>query len=243
MKSGEGTMICVLATALCGTAASAGERCDALMNIGGVQIWRTSEGALVFETALRIDADGAPSAYHPEDTGIDRLANAGKPGNWYGIVTDDGTPRGKPIVQGPTDPAPGYYVSATALEDPTRLRTDPRRYVDSTAVPYIVLPPSAMAPLLEKGPRLGDYVRVTNTANNHTVWAIVADIGPGSQVGEGSIALAEALGLRGNPKSGGAARGIRYVVYPSSGNKRPRTADELVMIGEKLAYTPAPTCR
>jgi hypothetical protein len=43
---------------------------------------------------------GAPNAYHPEDKGLDFLANAGKTGNWWGIVTEDGTPSGKPVVQG-----------------------------------------------------------------------------------------------------------------------------------------------
>ena len=38
---------------------------------------------------MMIDADGALRAYHPDDVpGLDRLAHAGAPGNWWGIVTE-----------------------------------------------------------------------------------------------------------------------------------------------------------
>src|SRR4051794_11780091 len=58
-----------------------------------------------------IDADGAYRAYHRESgRGLDLLAYAGHPGNWWGIVTHNLRPDGQPIVQGPTDPAPGYYI-------------------------------------------------------------------------------------------------------------------------------------
>jgi len=38
-----------------------------------------------------VDADGAYHAFHPDDkSGLDFLANAGHPGNWMGLVTDNG---------------------------------------------------------------------------------------------------------------------------------------------------------
>jgi hypothetical protein len=89
---------------------------------------------------MMIDADGAYRAYHPANKGLDFLANGGKPGNWWALVTENGKPSGTPVVQGPADPAPGFYISTTSLEDPAFGRKDPRRYVDSESIPYIVLP-------------------------------------------------------------------------------------------------------
>ena len=50
-------------------------------------------------------------------------------------------------MQGPGDPAPGYYVSTTSLHDANLPVTDPRRYVDSEQVPYLALPEPFVAAL------------------------------------------------------------------------------------------------
>ena len=85
---------------------------------------------------MMIDADGALRAYHPDDaSGLDRLDHAGAPGNWWGIVTDDGTPGGEPVVQGDGDPAPGFYVSQTSLVDPDE-GARPIRGATSTRSPF-----------------------------------------------------------------------------------------------------------
>src|SRR6185436_16558384 len=93
-----------------------------------------SNDAIWWISGMNIDGDGAPNCYSPDNKGLDYLANAGKPGNWYGIVTDS---NGNPIIQGPNDPYPGFYVSPTALQDKSKNRTDPNRYVDSTKIRYI----------------------------------------------------------------------------------------------------------
>ena len=88
---------------------------------------------------MTICADGAPKAYHADNSkALDFLGNAGHPGNWWAIVTDNGRPDGKPVVQGAGDPAPGYYVSMTAMPNPQFPLRDPRRYVDATTIPYVV---------------------------------------------------------------------------------------------------------
>jgi hypothetical protein len=49
--------------------------------------------ALVYEAGLAVDADGAFRAYHPDDRrGLDTIAHAGHPGNWWALATDTGTP-------------------------------------------------------------------------------------------------------------------------------------------------------
>lgn len=183
-------------------------------------------GALTYRSGLSIDADGAPNAYHPEDKGLDHLANAGKPGKWWGIVTKDGAP----VIQRPGDPFPGYYVSTTSLMDKTKPETSPARYVDSTKIPYLAIPPS----LIKQGAKLGDFAAVVNTANGKIAYAIVADVGPKDHLGEGSIALADALGIASNPKKGGAKEGIAYAIFPSSGTGKPRTLEELNAEGARL---------
>jgi hypothetical protein len=96
--------------------------------------------AYFYEAGMMIDADGAYRAYHPDPgKGLDYLGNAGRPGNWWALVTDNGKKTGTPIVQGPDDPAPGYYISTTSLQDSSKKRTDPTQYVDAENVPEFTL--------------------------------------------------------------------------------------------------------
>jgi hypothetical protein len=199
-----------------------------LFKIRDIVGWSTLSDSRVFfyNSGLAIDADGAYKAYHPRNRGLDRLSNAGEPGNWWALQTDNDRRDGNPVVQGPSDPAPGYYVSTTALYDQKNPNPrDPRRYVDSVSIPYIVLPPRGL-----KFAHLGDFATVINLGNGKVSGAIIADESyelP-DQIGEGSIALAEALGIDSNPRRGGQeSGGIIYVVYPDSGNGNPRPADEI----------------
>lgn len=186
-------------------------------SVAGVRVERVAgdPATIEFDAGMAIDADGALRAYHPDDTGLDRLAHAGAPGNWWALATDDATPAGTPLVQGPGDPAPGYYVSTTSLYDASRAHGDPRRYVDSEAVPYVALP----APFTESlGCRLGDLAWVERTSLDgavHRSAAIFADVAPPSApLGEGSIALADRLGVPSDPRAGGTFRvSVRYVVF------------------------------
>jgi hypothetical protein len=184
--------------------------------------------AFFFEAGMTIDADGAPNAYHPDNTGLDDLANAGAPGSWEGLAKG---PDGEPILQGPDDPFPGYYISATALSDRSKPWNDPTRYVDASKIPYIVLPGSFARQI---GARPGDFSVVLNQRNGKSSYAIFGDVGPSDRIGEGSVALAENLGIRSDARNGGTRRGILYLVFPGSGNGRPRTIDEINGESEKL---------
>jgi hypothetical protein len=184
--------------------------------------------AFFYESGMTIDADGAPNAYHPDNTGLDDLANAGTPGRWEGLAKDAD---GEPIIQGPDDPFPGYYISATALADRSKAYNDPTRYVDASKIPFVVLP-GGMARQL--GARPGDFAAVFNQRNGKSSYAIFGDVGPYDRIGEGSVALAENLGIRSDARNGGARGGILYLVFPGSGNGRPRTIEEIVEEGQKL---------
>jgi len=193
-----------------------------------VAIWQLMDTrAFFFVSGMTIDADGAPNAYNPDDTGLDALANAGSPSHWDGIVSDR---EGNPFIQQETDPFPGYYVSCTSLADKTKRPADPSRYVDASSIPYVVLPKEVAD---RGGARLGDFAAVMNLRNGKSSFAIYADIGT---LGEGSVALANVLGIRSDARQGGTSGRILYVLFPGSGNLRPRTMEEIQSEGEKLLY-------
>ena len=180
------------------------------MRGGPVSITSIS-GAVIFSAGMAIDADGAPNAYAPHDRGLDRLANARRQNRWVGIATDK---RGRPFMQ-KKGRYRGYYVSTTSLQDSTvRNPADPAKYVDATKIPYLVLPPE-VAERFQIG--LGDMAVVINRQTGVTAFAIFADVGPRRKIGEGSIALAEALGLPSDPRHDKTEDGLLYVVFPGSG--------------------------
>lgn len=175
------------------------------------------------KAGMAIDADGAngqssapvyaPAGYQPDP--LDYLANAGSPGNWYGIVTDS---KGRPVVQGGKDPAPGAYVSATSYMHKGFARTDPRAYVDANAVIYIVLPSHWRAQA--KGVVLGCRAVVTDTKTGKTVEAAVLDFGPKKSLGEASIACARFFGIPSSPKNGGTeVKRFIYQFFPGQAAK------------------------
>lgn len=195
-------------------------------HVGEVPIWQLPETDVFFFTSgMMIDADGAPNAYHLDDSGLDELANAGSPTHWDGIVTDQ---RGNPLIQQEGDPFPGFYISCTSLVDKNKEISDTGRYVDATNIPYVALPED----IAERGgAHLGDFAFVVNLHNGKSSFAIYADIG---SVGEGSVALAAALGISSNARHGGESDGVLYVFFPGSGNMKPRSIGEIQSEGERL---------
>jgi Fungal chitosanase of glycosyl hydrolase group 75 len=173
-----------------------------------------------FLAPAAINCDGDPMAYHPLNIGKDYLANAGEPGNWYGIACDKD---GKPYVQQTNDPAPGYYVSTTALVIPKFPESSPSRYIDSSKIPFIVLP-------MEQnffGAKLGDLAVVIDPRSGKHCGAIFADVGTVGEIGEISIFLADQLGINSDPKNGGSDQDFIYVVFPETS---PHTLQDAVQI-------------
>jgi len=162
---------------------------------------------------MTIDADGsngqssapvyAPIGYQPAP--LDYLANAGGPGNWYGILTDS---QGQPLKQGPHDPMPGAYISSTSYRYKGKPRFDPTAYVDAHAIIFIVLPAhwrTAVKPVV-----LGCKAQVHDLETGRTVDAVVADFGPKTHIGEASMACAHEFGVPESPKNGGTAK-LRFL--------------------------------
>ncbi|TCD48936.1 hypothetical protein E0L29_00175 [Chlorobium sp. N1] len=173
---------------------------------------------------MTIDADGAPEAYHPKNTGLDDLSNAGYPRTswWDTVLVPDPADNSRPYIL-KSGPHAGYYVSMTALKDLRWADTDSRRYVDASRVPYIVFPETFAA--LEGVGQIGDYGVAVNLASGCSSGFVVADIGPRRHpLGEISIALACRLGGKDVSARTGPSRPmgrILYIVFPGSAGRYP----------------------
>jgi hypothetical protein len=199
--------------------------------ISGKDIVEEDDGSVTFSSGATLDGDGAngqfggdpcyaPATYNGRT--LDDLRNAGGPGNWFGVVTDNGQPNGRPVVQGNADPKPGAFVSATSLHlrdasgNPLPA-SSPFKYVDSATVPFIVVPPLIGHGV--EGIVMGCRAVVTNTRNGRSIEAVVADGGPKNHLGEISLACAQAIGVPigggAHPANGGGAEsGIDYELFP-----------------------------
>jgi len=142
---------------------------------------------------MDVDVDGAPNAYGPPGKPtLDYLHNA------YGLdehkreivgyVTEkDGH---TPVLQGPNDPYPGYYISQTAFQDPNNPNDlDPRSYVDASKINYVVRGKAAE----RRGVQVGDFVSVYSVRTHKAAFGIVGDTG-NSTGDEGSLHLLNDLG-------------------------------------------------
>ena len=78
---------------------------------------------------------------------------------------------------------------------------------------YIAIPPQIIAGV--KPIVLGSQATVTNTRNGKRCSAVVGDIGPHRNLGEISIACADAIGIDSSPTRGGEdAHVVQYVIEP-----------------------------
>ena len=225
---------------------------DALVQhqVGGASVFVRGR-LLTFESGFTIDADGDPRAYHPGDwgprradrtlLGLDAPENAASregrsaarpsPGNWPGVVATGPEGGQMPLVQSgqaPAQPHAGFWISKTSLQDARYPAQDVRRYVASSEVPYLAVAPE----LLKLGVNLGDLARVTY--EGRSAFALVADVGPAGRLGEGSILLAQRLGIPSSARSGGVRGGVRYEVVLGSGRKQPLDAAAVDQQGAAL---------
>ena len=176
-------------------------------NISGSDIVEEDDKSVTFTAGAQLDGDGANGQFggdpcyapkgYPGKT-LDVLANAGGPGNWFGVVTDTGEADGTPVVQGTGDPCPGAYISATSLHLPGKDRkplpnSSPFKYVDGATVPYVVVPKMIIHGVA--GVVMGCRAIVTNTRTGKSVEVVVADGGPHDKLGEISLACAIAIGV------------------------------------------------
>ena len=164
--------------------------------------------------SMAIDVDGAPNAYGPKnsdalDNELNAHAGAKKTGAIVGYLTK-GNDRKTPILQGPNDPCPGFYISTTGYYDRSNPNVeDPRRYVNAAEINYTLLATVAK----QAGVKLGDFCTVHSLRTGRIVYAIVGDAG-NSRGREGSLALLQRLGYKvKDGKSGGEGQNQIAVRY------------------------------
>lgn len=78
---------------------------------------------------------------------------------------------------------------------------------------YVVVPPIIIAKT--RGIVMGCKAICYNQSNGKKAKGVVGDSGPRTKIGEVSVAMAEALGLDGDPNHGGTDKHIiQYTIYP-----------------------------
>lgn len=179
-----------------------------LFRVRGDPVILHNDGSVEYLAGMTIDADGGRRTYAPAGSGLpalDYLANAGHPGNWFGLVCD---PPGRPVI------APsGYYVSPTTYRRHEFRATDPRAYLDPEVEFFVVFP----APLRMKVRPilLGCKVVVYDIKTGRELLCVAGDAGPSTHLGEASIAVAEHFGVPSSPKWGGTdEKRFRYRFFP-----------------------------
>jgi hypothetical protein len=89
------------------------------------------------------------------------------------------------------------------------------RHLNAETLPYIVVPaPSRIWNPRKLGVRGGSVAAVIY--RDRVQYAVVGDTGPRDLIGEASYATARALGIRADPRSGGAPSGVTYIVFRHS---------------------------
>jgi peptidoglycan hydrolase-like protein with peptidoglycan-binding domain len=209
--------------------------------VAGVPVFKLKGGEAVFFTSrMHVDADGCPQAYAPKNVGIeDNKAARKKSGAFSGDVLVLGGD-GEPVLQGGNDPAPGFFISKTALTDGSRKTVYPTKYVDALKVPYIVIPGVSGGIAV----KAGDVALGIDQRTGIRVKAIVGDVGPSDETGEASMFLAGLIaGLKVSqitekearnkesfmsPCGGGTEKKhFRYTIFPRTTLKWPKSNTEI----------------
>ena len=176
---------------------------------------------VVTDCPLNCDGDGANgraggvACYVPRGSGLpslDLLANAGSPGNWWGIACDSG---GNPFIQQASDPVQGAYISTTSYQVrfkpdgvTPRPTNDPDRYLDAVAVPFIVVPGAFVRGV--PGIVLGCKCEVEYQGK--VVAAMVGDTGP--DFGEFSVNVCKQFDPSANCHGTSINSGVTVRIWP-----------------------------
>ncbi|MEW2566738.1 glycoside hydrolase family 75 protein [Streptomyces sp. NPDC047070] len=118
--------------------------------------------------------------------------------------------------------------------DTTAFQQSDGRQLSAERLPYVVVPgPSHRWNHREHDVRRGTVAAVIH--GDRVRYAVVGDIGPEDIIGEASYALARNLGIRPDPKGGGAASGVTYILFKGSGASPIESPRAAAAQGERLA--------
>jgi hypothetical protein len=108
--------------------------------------------------------------------------------------------------------------------------------LDAAALPYVVVPdPSGIWDYRVSKVHGGSVVAVIYQGK--VVYAVVGDTGSGDVIGQGSYALAAALGINPAPSGGGAPSGVTFIVFTGDTSvvSPIENHDNAVTLGQRLA--------
>lgn len=186
---------------------------EVLLKISGVPVYWIDDTYIEYTGEMTSCADGSPRAYGPSGCNpeaLDHEGNAGYPGCWWGIVTDD---YGNPIVQKKGVPMqwpyPSLYVSCTAYGHSEYPEYDCRHWVDAEQVHFSVIPSSVRMALSPKF--LGCRAVIIDKKHDKELECVCAEIGPSTHMGETSMLVCKHFGLNPDPKVGGSSDKKRWL--------------------------------
>ncbi|GGX58958.1 glycoside hydrolase family 75 protein [Streptomyces fructofermentans] len=120
------------------------------------------------------------------------------------------------------------------FSDATAYTQSDGRYLDSERLPYVVVPAASdLWNHREHGIGGGTVAAVIH--RNRVQYAVVGDVGPEDIIGEASYATAESLGIRPDPRGGGTASGVTYILFKDSEISPIEDHAAAVARGERLA--------
>ncbi|MCX5521910.1 glycoside hydrolase family 75 protein [Streptomyces bobili] len=135
------------------------------------------------------------------------------------------------------DGRPGQRCNSTtdpAFSPATAFQQSDGRYLNAESLPFIVVPGvSTLWNHRDHGVRGGSVAAVVY--GDRVQYAVVGDVGPREIIGEASYAAAEALGIRPDPRGGGVASGVTYIVFKDSRATPIESHTSAVEVGERLA--------
>jgi hypothetical protein len=143
----------------------------------------------------------------------------------------------KTSAQVDTDGSPKKYPSPP--HNPYTSLMHEQHAVNAEIVPYIVLPENNINNVM-----LGDVGIVIDTASGKSVYVIYADKGPAGKIGEASIAVHAALGLKYKTTSGVFIGhddlDLVYIMFPGSGVKSGYGDGKPIPTAEQIASSAMP---
>ncbi|MEU5002000.1 glycoside hydrolase family 75 protein [Streptomyces sp. NPDC021622] len=118
--------------------------------------------------------------------------------------------------------------------DATAFQQSDGRQLAAERLPYVVVPGASRRwNHAAHGVDGGSVAAVIH--GGKVLYAVVGDTGPTDLIGEASYAAARALGIRADPKSGGASGGVTYIVFKGRGASPIESHRAAVARGDALA--------
>jgi hypothetical protein len=122
------------------------------------------------------------------------------------------------------------------FQNQTSALTSEGQFLDAESLPYVVIPqPSPAFDFGAAGLELGTVVMVVY--KERIDFGIIGDTGPANIIGEGSYALARALGIDPDPRNGGTSDPVLYVAFKGKASVVKKNEDhaEAVNLGKARA--------